>query len=93
MSKVYSLLGSAKYVKLRSLNFLPMPSRRAMELHILRDPQIEEGIEVTEHSLSLLEEVFNSNSILFVLNVRILFIIEADVIIFSQYGTTWPSTI
>jgi len=57
MSSIYSLLGSTGYMKLRSLNFLPMPCRKTMEVHILRDPQIEEGIEVSKHSLSLLEEV------------------------------------
>ena len=57
MSSIYSLLGASGYTKLRSLNFLPMPCRKTMELHILRDPQIEDGIEVSQHSLSLLEEV------------------------------------
>jgi len=52
-----SLLGCCKYEKMRDINFLPMPSRKTVDIHLLRDPQIEDGIGATSHSLSLLDRV------------------------------------
>jgi len=64
MADVYMLLGKSGYEKLRNLNFLPMPCRKTMEVHVLEDPMVEEGIEASKKSLQNLDKVYFCHHIL-----------------------------